>query len=53
MRANGEHPESEKPAHRWRFSLFQRILPPDGKQILPNLTAGVTLAAMNIPGTLP
>jgi SulP family sulfate permease len=49
MRANGEHPNSEKPAHRWRFPLFQGILPLDGKQILPNLMAGVTLAAMNIP----
>jgi high affinity sulfate transporter 1 len=34
---------------RWRLPLFQGILPLDRAQILPNLVAGVTLAAMNIP----
>lgn len=33
--------------HRW--PLFQGILPLDRTQILPNLMAGVTLAALNIP----
>jgi SulP family sulfate permease len=34
---------------RRRWPLFQGILPLDRAQILPNLMAGVTLAAMNIP----
>lgn len=34
---------------RWRPSLFKGILPLNPKEIFPNLTAGVTLAAMNIP----
>ncbi|MCX6915813.1 MAG: hypothetical protein NT167_22665 [Verrucomicrobia bacterium] len=33
--------------HRW--PLFQGILPLDRTQILPNLMAGLTLAALIIP----
>ena len=35
--------------HRWRFSLFEGILPLQRKRILPDVIAGVTLAAMTIP----
>ncbi len=34
---------------RYRWPLFQGILPLDRAQILPNLMAGLTLAALNIP----
>jgi len=49
MTDNGDQPKREKPAYRWRLLLFRGILPLDRKRILPNLMAGVTLAAMNIP----
>lgn len=37
------------PPRRWRLPLFQGILPLDRSRILPDLMAGVTLAAINIP----
>ena len=49
MTTNKAQAESEKTVHRWRLPLFQGILPLDRAQILPNLMAGVTLAALNIP----
>jgi MFS superfamily sulfate permease-like transporter len=38
-----------KNVNRRRWPLFAGILPLDRTQVLPNLMAGVTLAAMNIP----
>ena len=38
-----------KGASRWRWPLFQGILPLERSRILPDLMAGITLAAMNIP----
>jgi len=46
---NSARSRNEKGVRRWRMPLFQGILPLDRTQILPNLVAGVTLAAMNIP----
>ncbi len=49
MAANSNQTKSQKPARRWQFPLFHGLLPLDRKEILPNLMAGVTLAAVNIP----
>jgi sulfate permease, SulP family len=40
---------NEQGARRRRWPFFQGILPIDRRRILPDLMAGVTLAAMNIP----
>ena len=40
---------NDKSASRWRWRLFQGILPIQRSRIIPDLMAGVTLAAMNIP----
>jgi SulP family sulfate permease len=49
MRTNNTHPGSEQAERRWRLPLFAGILPLERSRILPDIIAGVTLAAMNIP----
>ncbi len=46
---NSAGSSDDKAASRWRWALFQGILPLERSRILPDLMAGVTLAAMNIP----
>jgi MFS superfamily sulfate permease-like transporter len=46
---NSAGSRNEKGASRWRWPLFQGILPLEHSRILPDLMAGITLAAMNIP----
>lgn len=40
---------SETATRRWRLPLFQGILPLDKSRLLPDILAGISLAAMNIP----
>jgi MFS superfamily sulfate permease-like transporter len=40
---------SQNPASRWRLPLFQGILPFDKSHLLPDILAGITLAALGIP----
>ena len=40
---------SKPEASRWRWSLFQGILPYDKSRLTADILAGITLAAMNIP----
>ena len=40
---------SSRSLSRWRWPLFQGILPLERGRIFPDVVAGVTLAAMNIP----
>jgi sulfate permease, SulP family len=49
MTESKRQPMSEQHRSRWRLSLLQGILPLDRRRILPDIMAGVTLAAMNIP----
>jgi MFS superfamily sulfate permease-like transporter len=49
MTTNKVQARNEKAVLRWRMPLFQGILPLDRTQILPNLIAGLKLAAKNIP----
>ena len=49
MTMNGSHAANEKDSRRWRLPLFSGLLPLNRSRILPDLLAGVTLAAMNIP----
>ncbi|MFO1476250.1 MAG: SulP family inorganic anion transporter [Verrucomicrobiota bacterium] len=44
--------ESGTPQRPWKLRLFQGILPLNRSRILPDATAGLTLAAMNIPQAL-
>ena len=40
---------SVKSGTKWPLSLFQSVLPLDWSRVVANLTAGISLAAMNIP----
>lgn len=40
---------NEASASRWRLPLFQGILPFDKSRLIPDILAGVTLAALGIP----
>ncbi len=46
---NGNHAAGEKENRFRHMAFFQGILPLDRARILPDIIAGVTLAAMNIP----
>jgi MFS superfamily sulfate permease-like transporter len=46
---NSAGSSNEKGASRWRWPLFQGIFPLERSRILPDVMAGITLAAMNIP----
>ena len=45
----GKARQSKPEANRWRWSLFQGVLPYDRSRLAADILAGVTLAAMNIP----
>ena len=40
---------SVKSRNKWPLPLFQSVLPLDWSRVGANLTAGISLAAMNIP----
>ncbi len=40
---------NETATRRWRLPFFQGILPLDKSRLLPDILAGISLAAMNIP----
>ncbi len=46
---NGNHAGNDKEHRHSRFPLFQGLVPLTRSRILPDIIAGVTLAAMNIP----
>jgi sulfate permease, SulP family len=46
---NASSAANETAARRWRFPLFQGILPFDRSRLWPDVLAGISLAAMNIP----
>jgi SulP family sulfate permease len=46
---NGAKTSNRKAGGYWRLPFFQSVLPPDRSGLAANLTAGISLAAMNIP----
>jgi hypothetical protein len=47
---NAAQNTKQKAGGRWRLPLFQSLLPFDRSGLAANLAAGISLAAMNIPG---
>src|SRR4249919_2334189 len=43
---------SVKSRNKWPLPLFQSVLPLDWSRVVANLTAGISLAAMNVPQAL-
>jgi MFS superfamily sulfate permease-like transporter len=49
MTSSDAHEAGGATGRRWKMPLFQGILPWDKSRLIPDVMAGITLAAMNIP----
>lgn len=49
MAMNAANVTSQKTTRRWRWPLFQGVVPIDKGRLVPDIMAGITLAAVTIP----